>query len=176
LYNKDYHRIILNTRVRLEKDPYNLDIHKFMTCSKIELFNQATGNQFGKDSNSYKTLIGLCKQRNPKKVLDIGFGASTLLFLEHSYAYVTSVDIKGFNTDYLQKEYKDRLTFIKGNSIDVIPTLTDIFDLIYIDGSKEYSNVLADLVNCYYKSTAETMVIVNGVVRMYFRKAVEIIS
>lgn len=165
LYNRDYNRIILNTMVRLEKDPYNLDIHRIMACAKIQLFNQAMGNQFGKNSSNYKIIIGLCKQRNPIKVLEIGFGASTLLLLEYTSAYVTCVDIEDYNIDYLNNEYNNRLTFIKGNSIDIVPTLTDIFDLIYIDGSKEYSIVLKDLINCYYKSTTETILIVNGIVR-----------
>lgn len=165
IYNRDFNRIILNTRVRLEKDPYNLDLHKIMTCAKVQLFGQVSGYQFSDDYINYKSIIGLCKQRNPLKVLEIGFGASTLLLLENTNAYVTSIDITNFNTDYLKNEYKDRLTFINGNSIDIVPTLTDIFGLILIDGSKEYNTVLADIVNCYYKSTSETIVIVNGIIR-----------
>lgn len=165
LYNRDFNRIILNMRVRLEKDPYNLDLHRIMSCSKVQLFAQSSNQRFDTDISNYKTIIGLCKQKNPMKVLEIGFGASTLLFLEHTHAYVTSIDLNSFNTEYLQKEYNNRLTFIKGNSLDVVPTLTDIYGIIYIDGSNEYSNVLADLVNCYYKSNAETIVIVNGIVR-----------
>lgn len=160
LYNRDFKRIILNTRIRLEKDMHNLELHSIMTQAKIDLFNATCNYRFSKNSNIIP-LIDICKHRNPKKILEIGFGSSTVLFLENSGGCITSIDLINYETKYLQDEYKDRLTFINGNSLEIVPILTDIYDLIYIDGSKEYNVIIKDIINCYYKSTSETIVIVN---------------
>lgn len=165
LYNHDYNRIVLNTLIRLEKEPNNPEIHKILACAKVQLFNQATGYNFGSITSNFKTLIEICKYRNPLKALEIGFGASTIILLEYTNAYITCVDICEFNTEYLSSVYKNRLTFINGNSADVIPSLTELYCLIHIDGSKEYSVAFMDLINCYYKSCSDTLLLINGVIK-----------
>ena len=164
LYNKDYNRIILNTRIRLEKDPYNYDLHKIMTNCKIQLFTQNSNQSVVTDNFGYSKIIELCKNKNPIKILEIGFGGTTILFLENTNAYVTSIDVIDVNIDYLQKEYNNRLTYIKGISTEIVPSLSDIYNIIYIN-SIDYNRTLTNIVNCYYKSTSETILIVNGIIR-----------
>lgn len=172
LYNKDVNRIILNTKIRLEKEPYNLDLLRLMVCCKVRLFNKHSNYHFGNDSSNFKSLIDLSIKRNPKQILEIGFGASTLLFLEQTNAYITCIDISSFDISYLQSNYNNRLTFINGNSADIVPTLTDIYDLIYIDGSIEESAILIDILNSYYKSTSETYLIINNISENNYNKCI----
>lgn len=100
------------------------------------------------------------------KILEIGCyeGRSTLWFLEKMSANVTVVDT--FQGDDQQKHmgvdqnfkgrflsnvepYRSRVTVIEGKSQDILPTLKDKFDLIYIDGSHLEEDVYADGVNSY---------------------------
>lgn len=151
LYNYDYNRIILNMSVRLEKDPYNLDLHKIMTYCKIQICGFDQNNL-----DSYKKIIEICKQRNPKKVLNLQYGPESVLFLENTSGYVTSI---GSDTKNINLQYDKH--FI-ANSID---NITDIFDLIYIHNYSTYNDVISAIINCYYRSTAETIVIIHKLVR-----------
>ncbi len=171
LYNSDYHRIVLNTMIRIEKEPYNMELYNFMLCAKVDLINKQYGYNLNYNKLNYKYIIELCKNRNPKKVLCIGFDVSTIIFLEFSDGYITVVDnntVKNdINKNYndINKNYNDRVNFIQGNSIDIIPTLSDIYDIIFIDDSDDFNTVMSNLINCYYKSTSETVLIINNVTR-----------
>lgn len=133
LYNKDYNRIILNMKVRLEKDPDNYDLMNIMTCCKIRLIQE--------DNKEYKKIIELCRRRNPKKSLVIGSTSIAIVLLENSSGYVSS-NVCSEIIEYIYNRY---------TSINE----TDIYDIIYIDGT------LLDIINCYYKSTAETILIIS---------------
>ena len=161
LYNNDYNRIILNLKIRIEKEPYNYDLHAMLVYSKYCLYD-ITHKQ---DYNTYKKLVELCNYRNPKKVLEIGFGACILL-LEYASCNVTCINNKEYNIDYIKDKYKDRFTFIQGNINDILLSVTNIYDLIYINlPNGNYNDILSSIVNCYHRSTKETILIVNGVVR-----------
>lgn len=43
------------------------------------------------------------------------------------------------------EQYKDRASIIRGNSVDVIPTLVNKFDIIYVDGDHSYEGAKKDL-------------------------------
>jgi SAM-dependent methyltransferase len=44
--------------------------------------------------------------------------------------------------------YKDRASIIRGSSVDVLPTLVDTFDFIYVDGDHSYEGAKKDLELC----------------------------
>ena len=122
------------------------------------------GNIFSLDHNydyntnfldKQKNIIISCKQPNVKNVLNIGFnsGNSTLLMLlSNPNITITCVDIKShvyvdscFNI--INNLFKNRITFLCGNSIDILKNLDDKFDLIHIDGCNNTSVVKLDIEN-----------------------------
>ena len=115
----------------------------------------------------------------PVNILEIGFGAghSAELFLKTSpTCTVTSIDISekiwtNVAKEWLETTYPGRHQLIIGDSAKVIPDrvkrtffLDDVpvkYDLIYIDGAKDYAAVKADIVNCKEFAHKGTVVIVN---------------
>ena len=86
----------------------------------------------------------------PKVVLEIGtyLGYSALCFAEGlaDGGKVITLDIqedtnKVARTFVEKSAYKDKIEFHLGNAVDIIPTLTETFDLVFIDADKpNYSN------------------------------------
>lgn len=52
-----------------------------------------------------------------------------------------------FHRDDIQNLVGDRATFVKGNSDNVLPQLTDKFDFIFIDGNHTYEATMRDFKN-----------------------------
>ena len=115
----------------------------------------------------------------PVNILEIGFGAghSAEIFLKTAPgAKVTSIDLAqmpwvGCAKKWLDITYPGRHELLKGNSLLTIPELMRLtffhdavpkkYDLIYIDGAKDFATVKRDIVNCKDLAHAETIVIVN---------------
>lgn len=87
--------------------------------------------------------------KNKKNVLEIGIYAGhscwlmLLANLDNPDFHYTGIDICYFDftekcIQYLQEKYPNKITFIKGNSVDVIKTLDlDSYDLYHVDGGHD---------------------------------------
>lgn len=100
-------------------------------------------------TNAYNMIKDVVSRTNPTNILEIGFnrGSSSLLFLYLSDAKVTSIDIvdKPESVNYLTKTFKDRFSFVLGNSFELDMKSLGTFDLVFIDGDHEYNSVIRDL-------------------------------
>lgn len=103
--------------------------------------------------NSYtEPLAALCLRVKPKKILEIGMGMegySTRVWLEHCDGQLTSIDKQDWShiAPKFKDEFGERFKFIEGRSEEVMPTLEDKYDLIYIDGLHTYEGAYADIKN-----------------------------
>ena len=118
------------------------------------------------------------QSRSKTKILEIGFngGHSSETFLNsNSSLTVDSIDIGyhhyvNFGKYYLKKRFTKRFNLHIGESRKVLPDLLKkelIFDLIFIDGSHEYKDVITDLEICSKLSDKDTLVILDDV---YYEK------
>ncbi len=91
------------------------------------------------------------------KFLEIGTfeGRSTMWFLEkychHPYSSITSIDLIPsdllyYNLSLLDANDKKKITHIRDKSVNVLPTLSDKYDFIYIDGSHFPDDIMTDAV------------------------------
>jgi|SRR5436309_595890 len=97
-----------------------------------------------------RVLAMFSKMIRPRVVLEIGtyLGYSALCFAEGLVegGKVITLDIveetnKVARSFVARTEYKDRIEFHLGNAVEIIPTLNETFDLVFIDADKpNYSN------------------------------------
>jgi predicted O-methyltransferase YrrM len=97
-----------------------------------------------------RILAMFSKMIRPRVVLEIGtyLGYSALCFAEGlaDGGKVITLDIieetNKVARSFVEKtEYKDRIEFHLGNAVEIIPTLPEPFDLVFIDADKpNYSN------------------------------------
>ena len=97
-----------------------------------------------------RLLAMFSKMIRPKIVLEIGtyLGYSALCFAEGlaDGGKVITLDIQEDTNkvarSFVEKSaYKDKIEFHLGNAVDIIPTLPETFDLVFIDADKpNYSN------------------------------------
>lgn len=117
----------------------------------------------------FKTALKLYNKKI-RRIAEIGFNAghSSEMFLETcARSKVVSFDINyhaytKIGLQYMQKKYRNRLTFIEGDSKSAIPTFSGSnpgvkFDLIYIDGDHSYQGCLTDILNCKALATKDTI-------------------
>jgi len=106
-----------------------------------------------------RVLSMLSQMIRPKVVLEIGtyLGYSALCFAEGlaDGGKVITLDIQEDTNNvarsFVEKtEYNDRIEFHLGNALEIIPTLSETFDLVFIDADKpnysNYYNLVFDLV------------------------------
>lgn len=111
-------------------------------------------------SDYLERLLTFAQQRNPKRILEVGFdqGASALALLRGApHAFMTSIDIYPCEEGLIRikkSEVSGNHTFIQADSreflkpMEVLKTLGGAFDLIFIDGDHLHDAVLVDLENC----------------------------
>lgn len=105
-----------------------------------------------------------------KKLYNAGHSAE--IFLENNKnIHLTSFDIgehhyTKIGKKFIYSKYKNRHTFILGNSIETVPKYIKkrnkkLFDLIYIDGGHDYEIAKQDLHNCSFLAHKDTIVILD---------------
>ena len=150
------------------------------SSSGLENFLRRKGfNKIEKDieSGSPRQLYQLRKlvDRPELKMMQIGFnsGASSELFLNNSYndLKLTSFDINAHAyvrvaQKYIDEKFPGRHTLIIGDSTETVPRFAnehmDVkFDIIFIDGSHEYSTARQDMINSHRLAHKGTLVILD---------------
>jgi len=101
--------------------------------------------------------INMLPLSQPPRILQIGFNAghSTLAMLRLCpNIQIVSVDLgeHGYTkpcNEYISNLFPGQHTLIIGNSLEVLPKLTDqVFDVFFIDGGHAYETAFKDLENC----------------------------
>jgi len=152
--NKELLPIINNTQEHLEGNIFMYHLTKTYTDEFIQ---------------KQKNLILTSNLNNIKEILEIGFnsGFSALLFLNSNpNINITCVDIGEHSYtipcyNKLKEFYGDRINLLIGNSVDVLPKLTLLFDLIHIDGAHIESIAQEDIINSYYLSKNDAIIIMD---------------
>lgn len=107
-----------------------------------------------------RVLTMLTKLINPKRVLEIGTytGYATLCFAEgiSTESKIVTIDkneeLVSLQNKYFEKSgYRKQINQFVGNALEIIPTLEDKFDLVFIDADKSnyinYFNLIIDKMN-----------------------------
>jgi caffeoyl-CoA O-methyltransferase len=105
-------------------------------------------------------LSMLSKMIRPKRILEIGTytGYSALCFLEglSEDGKIVTIDINHELEDLVRKYFDEsgrgeQIDFRIGNALEIVPTLTEQFDIVFIDADKEnyvnYYNLIFDKVS-----------------------------
>lgn len=95
-------------------------------------------------------LENLCKQIQPKKILEIGMaiGYSASCMLLSSNANIVECEASLPNIELAKKNFEilgltDRVSIIEGDCMNTLPTINEQFDLIFLDGPKgKYPEIL----------------------------------
>ena len=92
------------------------------------------------------------KKENPNRILEIGtaVGYSALCFARYSEnAIIDTIEIdeERYNEAIQNLEkigFKDRINLILGNAVDIIPTLKNKYDIIFIDAAKSKYSIFLE--------------------------------
>lgn len=129
----------------------NIFAREFDDLNSIEFPDEKPGMQIGAEEG--KLLFLLIKMQNAKNILEIGtfFGYSAawmakalpedgkVFTIEKNSYYSQSAQIN-FNNLKLNK----KIDILQGEALQILPTLNQQFDMIFIDGAKsEYLNYLS---------------------------------
>ncbi len=91
----------------------------------------------------YKTLLEKAKEKNPKNILEIGTatGMSAIALASVTNAKITTIEIreKSYLTaveNFKEFSLSERITPLLGDSLEVIPSLHEKYDFVFLDGAK----------------------------------------
>ena len=102
-----------------------------------------------------RVISMLTKMIKPKNILEIGTytGYSALCFAEGLIdgGKIITIDINVELEDLVRKyfdksEYKNQIEYRLGDAADIIPTLNETFDIVFIDADKENYSKYYDLI------------------------------
>lgn len=118
------------------------------------------------DPSTYEKQVLLYDQASrTNNILEIGVhGGHSLLImlLANPQARITCIDICEWDhtekcVAYLNSAFNDRIVFVKGSSIDVLPLVTAKFNLIHVDGDHGAEAVRVEGAECHRLSSPETV-------------------
>jgi caffeoyl-CoA O-methyltransferase len=102
-----------------------------------------------------RVLSLLSKLVQPKRILEIGTftGYATLCFAEglSSDGKIITLDINEELEDrvrgyFAESEFNHQIEYKIGNALDILPTLEDVFDIVFIDADKKNNGTYYELV------------------------------
>ena len=108
-----------------------------------------SGHLQGKVLSMFSNMI------NPKRVLEIGtYTGYSALSIAEGLAVdgeIITIDLnqelEPFTRSYFEKsDYNSKIKYLVGNALEVIPTLNETWDLVFIDADKENYSTYFDLV------------------------------
>ena len=136
---------------RSEDEPEILKELSKETWQKVLIPRMLSGQYQG------RLLSMLSKLINPKSILEIGTytGYSALCLAEglqkkgSLYTIDKNEELFDIQKKYFDKsDYKNQIKQYLGNALDIIPTINDTFDLVFIDADKpNYSNYFHAVIN-----------------------------
>ncbi|MGN0807374.1 MAG: O-methyltransferase [Candidatus Coproplasma sp.] len=139
-----------------ERESRTYALNSFRFGEGVDLLRKSAFER-GIPVSSDETLafLDICvKMAKPKKILEIGtaIGISGItMLLSCPSAHLTTLEVnKEFayeaQNNFAAAHMQDRATVIVGDAADVLPTLTDEFDFIFLDGPKvQYIKYLPQL-------------------------------
>ena len=116
-------------------------LYKLFRATHIEILapQMASGHVPG------RLLKFLVKMIRPKRILEIGTftGYSALCMAEgldegaKLYTFEVEDELEDFTRRWINgSQYADKIEFIIGNALEIVPTLGEKFDMVFIDGNK----------------------------------------
>jgi predicted O-methyltransferase YrrM len=119
--------------------------------------------------NKAKNISNLVLNKNIKNVMEIGFNAgfSTLLMLFTNHNInITCFDLGEHKYtipcyEKLKETFGERINIIIGDSTKTLPNVTDIYDLIHIDGGHTIEVAESDIINSYRLSKEGTILVMD---------------
>ena len=117
-----------------------------------------------------RVLSMLSKMMQPKRILEVGTftGYATLCFTEGLAVEgkIITLDINEELEDRVRSyfevsEVNDKIDYRIGNAAHIIPTLTDVFDMVFIDADKKNNGLYYDMV--FDKVRSGGLIIVDNV-------------
>lgn len=141
IINKDIEEYIENYSTPEDELMYKLNRETFL---KTIYPNMISGSVQG------KVLEMISRMVRPERILEVGTftGYSAIAMakgLNHNGKLITidiNEELEGFIRKYFDKSgLNDKIELIIGNALEIIPSLDEIFDLVFIDADKEnYKN------------------------------------
>jgi hypothetical protein len=140
------------------------------------LFSEHLSNKitdFGlENAINISNILHNINNQNIINILEIGFNAgfsSLLMLYSNPNVHITCVDICDHKYtipcyNWIYEKFKNRITFIKGNSEEVLPDLVNKnkkYDLIHIDGGHSYKTFFHDVQNSIKLLNKESLVIID---------------
>lgn len=102
-----------------------------------------------------RILKMICRMFRPKRILEIGtYTAYATLCMAESLdedGYIYTIEINDEMEDFIMKylscsPYRDRIKLFLGDAMQIIPTLDETFDMVFIDADKRLYSEYYDLV------------------------------
>lgn len=119
--------------------------------------------------NKTKNISNIVLPSYVRNVMEIGFNSgfsALLMLLSNPHITLTCMDLNEHKYTYpcflqLQKTFGDRIRIILGDSTSTLPLMSDVYDVIHIDGGHSTYVAESDIIQSYRVSRKGTVLIMN---------------